>query len=93
MSDRAAGSERLGERRRDFVPVEQPEEIEFRIDIDAQRPGALDLLATVVSKWSGSRPHLEASRPAFYATLLRTEAHPKVAAVFKQHWPAAPVAA
>jgi GST-like protein len=61
--------------------------------LGGERLGALDLLATVVSKWSGSRPHLEASRPAFYATLLRIEAHPKVAAVFKQHWPAAPVAA
>ena len=54
---------------------------------------ALDLLATVVSKWSGARPHLEAQRPAFYATWLRTEAHPKVAAVFAQHWPATPVTA
>jgi len=53
------------------------------------RPGALDLLAAVVSRWSGARPHLEAQRPAFYATLLRVEAHPQVAAVFAQHWPAA----
>ena len=51
--------------------------------------GALDLLAAVVSKWSGSRPHLQQARPAFYATLLRIEAHPKVAAVFAQHWPTA----
>ena len=50
--------------------------------------GALDLLAAVVSKWSGSRPHLQQARPAFYETLLRIEAHPKVAAVFAQHWPA-----
>jgi GST-like protein len=50
--------------------------------------GALDLLAAVVSKWSGSRAHLEKARPAFYATLLRIEAHPKVAAVFAKHWPA-----
>ena len=27
------------------------------------------------------------ARPAFYATLLRIEAHPKVAPVFAQHWP------
>ncbi|WIT13467.1 glutathione S-transferase N-terminal domain-containing protein [Paucibacter sediminis] len=50
-------------------------------------PGALDLLAAVVSKWSGTRPHLQAQRPAFYATLLAIEQHPSVAAVFKRHWP------
>ena len=51
--------------------------------------GSLDLYAAVVSKWSGARKHLEAARPAFYETLLRIEAHPKVAPVFAQHWPAA----
>jgi GST-like protein len=50
--------------------------------------GALDLLAAVVSKWSGSRAHLQKARPAFYETLMRIEAHPKVAPVFAQHWPA-----
>ena len=50
--------------------------------------GALDILAAVVSKWSGSRKHLEKARPAFYAMLMRIEAHPKVAPVFAQHWPA-----
>ena len=50
--------------------------------------GALDILAAVVSKWSGSRKHLEKARPLFYATLMRIEAHPKVAPVFAQHWPA-----
>jgi GST-like protein len=49
--------------------------------------GALDLLAAVVSKWSGSRKHLEAQRPALYAALLRTDAHPEVAAVFERYWP------
>jgi GST-like protein len=49
--------------------------------------GALDILAAVVSKWSGSRKHLEQARPAFHQTLMRIEAHPKVAAVFAQHWP------
>jgi GST-like protein len=51
--------------------------------------GALDLLAAVVSKWSGSRAHLQLARPAFHATLLRIEAQPKVAPVFARHWPAA----
>ncbi len=50
--------------------------------------GALDLHAAVVSKWSGSRAHLQQARPAFYETLLRIEAHPKVAPVFAKHWPA-----
>jgi GST-like protein len=48
--------------------------------------GALDLFAAVVSKWSGSRKHLEKMRPAFYETLMRIEVHPKVAPVFAQHW-------
>ena len=50
--------------------------------------GALDLFAAVVSKWSGSRKHLQQARPAFHETLLRIEVHPKVAPVFAQHWPA-----
>lgn len=49
--------------------------------------GALDIHAAVVSKWSGARKHLEARRPELYATLMRIEAHPKVAAVFAEHWP------
>jgi len=51
--------------------------------------GALDIHAAVVSRWSGTRKHLEQHRPAFHATLMRIEAHPKVAAVFAQHWPKA----
>jgi len=50
--------------------------------------GALDLLAAVVSKWSGTRAHLEQVRPAFHETLLRIDAHPRVAPVFARHWPA-----
>ncbi len=50
--------------------------------------GALDLLAAVVSKWSGTRLHLQQARPAFHETLLRIEAHPKVTPVFAEHWPA-----
>lgn len=50
--------------------------------------GALDLLAAVVSKWSGSRQHLERHRPAFHETLMRIESHPDVAPVFARNWPA-----
>ena len=49
--------------------------------------GALDIHAAVVSKWSGTRKHLEAHRPQLSGALARIEAHPKVAAVFAQHWP------
>jgi GST-like protein len=49
--------------------------------------GALDIHAAVVSKWSGTRKHLEAARPDFHAALMRIEAHPKVAEVFARHWP------
>lgn len=55
--------------------------------------GALDLLAAVVSKWSGSRQHLEAHRPAFFETLRRIERHPDVAPVFARNWPPKPPAA
>jgi GST-like protein len=49
--------------------------------------GALDLFAAVVTKWAGSRPHLQRNRPAFHDTLLRIESHPDVAAVFARNWP------
>jgi len=52
--------------------------------------GALDLYAAVVSKWSGARAHAAQERPEFHALLQRIEAHPKVAAVFTQHWPRQP---
>ncbi len=48
--------------------------------------GSLDLYASVVSKWSGSRAHLRDARPAFHEALTRIDAHPKVASVFAQHW-------
>jgi GST-like protein len=51
--------------------------------------GALDLLAAVVSKWSGSRKHLSTARPAFSALLARIESEPRVAPVFARHWPPA----
>jgi len=50
--------------------------------------GALDLLACVVSRWSGARKHVEVSRPAFHALLQRIEADPAVAPVIAQYWPA-----
>lgn len=68
---------------------------EMFADVFAARPflggndlGALDLLAAVVSRWAGSRQHLERHRPAFFETLRRIEAHPDVAPVFARNWPA-----
>ena len=55
--------------------------------LGGESPGALDLFAATVSKWSGARAHLAAQRPALHATLLRVEAHPAVAPVFARHWP------
>jgi GST-like protein len=49
-------------------------------------PGGLDLLAAVVSKWSGARAHLRTARPAFCDTLERIDREPAVAAVFARHW-------
>jgi len=54
--------------------------------LGGKAPGALDFLAAVVSKWSGTRVHLAQSRPRFVATLRRVEAHPLVKPVFAQHW-------
>jgi len=49
--------------------------------------GALDLLAAVVSKWSGARKHLAQHRPRLHETLQRIDSHPDVAPVFTRHWP------
>jgi GST-like protein len=56
--------------------------------LNGAQPGALDVHAAVVSKWSSSRKHLESQRPRFFALLQRIEAHPKLAKVFARHWPA-----
>jgi GST-like protein len=56
-----------------------------------EQPGAADLLAAVVSRWSGTRKHLAKQRPAFHALLERVEARPKLVAVFDRHWGQGPV--
>ena len=50
-------------------------------------PGALELLAATVSRWSGARAHLKEHRPAFYAMLEKVEADPRISAIFRRHWP------
>ena len=51
--------------------------------------GVLDILAAVVSKWSGARKHLESARPEFFAALQRIDGDARVAPVFARHWPPA----
>lgn len=52
-------------------------------------PNALDVLAAVVSHWSGTRPYLRAERPDLLATIQRIEAHRRIAPVIARHWPPA----
>jgi GST-like protein len=54
--------------------------------LSGTEPGALDLLAAVVSRWSGARPHLKSARPALLATLESIDRQPKIAPVFARHW-------
>jgi GST-like protein len=49
---------------------------------------AADVLAVVVSKWSGTRQYLARRRPAFAAALKRIEQHPRITPVFARHWDA-----
>lgn len=55
--------------------------------LNGDAPGALDFAAVVVSKWSGTRAHLQERRPEFFALLQRIEQHESVAPVFARHWP------
>ena len=52
------------------------------------QPGALDLLAAVVSRWSGARAHLQAHRPALWALVRRVDDDPEFRDLFLTHWPA-----
>jgi len=49
-------------------------------------PGALDIMAAIVSKWSGTRMHLANHRPEFLALLKKIEAHPLVQPVLAKHF-------
>lgn len=53
-----------------------------------EAPGALDIMAAVVSKWSGSRAHLARHRPEFSALLKRIETHPSLQPVLARHFDA-----
>ena len=90
----ADGDEKTQERIRAGTRARLHRHWEMFADLFPGRPylsgedlGALDLLAAVVSKWSGARQHLQAHRPALHETLMRIETHPDVAPVFARHWP------
>ena len=98
--ENADGDEKVQERIRAGTRARLHRHWEMFADVFPARPylsgqdlGALDLLAAVVSKWSGTREHLQRHRPAFFDTLMRIEAHPDVAPVFVRNWPAKPAAA
>jgi GST-like protein len=55
--------------------------------LSGDKPGALDVLATVVSKWSGSRQHLATARPQLCALFAKVEQDPRLAPIFARHWP------
>ncbi len=54
--------------------------------LGGNEPNALDYLAVVVSKWSGTRAHLGDTRPDFLALLERVDSHPDIAPVLDRHW-------
>jgi GST-like protein len=60
---------------------------EFGSHMHPDQPGALGLLAAVVSRWSGARVHVKEKRPAFHAMLEKVEALPRIADIFQRHWP------
>jgi GST-like protein len=55
------------------------------------QPGAADILAAVVSRWSGARQHMAKHHPALHEVMQRVEAHPVLAPVFERHWGSGPV--
>ena len=60
---------------------------QFSSHLQPKEPAALDLLAATVSRWSGGRAHIKEYRPAFHAALEQIEADPRIAGVFRRHWP------
>lgn len=53
---------------------------QFGALLEDEPPGALAMLAVVVSGWSGTRAHLAQARPAFSRRLLALQAHQRLAA-------------
>jgi len=63
------------------------DEFSAELYLGDEKPGALDVLAAVVTRWAGSREHLRSTRPGFFAWLERIDRHPTLAPVFARHWP------
>ncbi|MEZ1316537.1 glutathione S-transferase [Pseudomonas fluorescens] len=63
------------------------DEFSGELYLGEETPGALDVLAAVVTRWAGSRAHLRHARPGFFAWLERIDRHPTLAPVFARHWP------
>jgi GST-like protein len=55
--------------------------------LGGSQAGALDLLAAVVSRWSGARAHLKSRRPALHTLLENVATHPQHVAVWQRHFP------
>lgn len=55
--------------------------------LGGERIGGVDVLAAVVSKWSGGRPHIVNTRPDLAEVLARVDTEPRVVEVFARHWP------
>lgn len=52
-----------------------------------EAPAAVEILASVVTRWSGAREHLRDVRPDFHESLLQIDVHPVVSEVARRHWP------
>lgn len=55
--------------------------------LNGAEPGALDILAAVITQWTQTREAMREARPQFYQLLERIDQHPRVAPVMSQHWP------
>ncbi len=55
--------------------------------LSGERLGALDILASIVSSWSGARKAIAQSRPDFFRVLETIDATEPVASVRARHWP------
>lgn len=54
-----------------------------------QPPGAVAMLAAVVSRWSGARAHLRATRASLLVAIERAEHDERIAPIAARHWPKA----
>jgi len=61
---------------------------ESRKNTDGGRGSMTGLMAySSISRWSGARAYVKEQRPAFHAAVERVEADPRIADIFRRHWP------